>query len=116
MAEFQPKFIPGKAVTFKVAEPVTGGRLVEVTGDREISPAGAGSTKVIGVAAQDADAGDHVAVWLAGVMPLIAASAVAVGDQVVAADNGKVATGTEGVVGIALTAAEADATTEILWK
>ena len=116
-ADYVPKFIPGAAVTYTAEADVIGGRVVEVTGDRAVSHAGAASTKAVGVAARDSKAGDRVLVHhLNGqVHRLVTAGAVAAGDRVATAANGKVATATENTVGLALTsAAAADGVIEVL--
>ncbi len=105
MADYIPKFKPGSAVTFTASADVTGGRLVEITGNRAVGPAGADSAKVFGVAARDTEAGDTVLVYGPGIHTLTASAAVAAGAQVAAAADGKVAgTGTN-FIGIAITAA-----------
>jgi hypothetical protein len=57
------------------------GNLLEVTGDRTVGPAGAASTKVIGVAANDAASGAPVRVWRRPgiVHRLVAQGAIAAG-------------------------------------
>ena len=106
MADYLPLFDPGAAVTYATSADVTGGRLVEITGDRTVAHAGADSTKVVGVAARDTKSGDSVTVYSGGVQRPIAAGAVAAGDRVAAAADGKVATALTGTIGIALAAAE----------
>lgn len=112
MADYLPKFKPGQAVTFTASADVTGGRLVEITGNRSVGPAGADSAKVAGVAAQDTKAGESVTVYTraGGVHGLVASGAVAAGAKVSAAATGKVQTvgSTENPVGLALEAAAAD--------
>lgn len=119
MADYIPKFHPGQAVTFTASADVVGGRLVEVTGDRSVGPAGAKSAKVAGVAARDAVAGEHVLVHVGGVQTLPATAAVVAGASVAAAAAGAVVTAVgdsaagdpliftagDPVVGLALTAA-----------
>lgn len=115
MAEYLPLFTPGQAVTFTASAAVTGGQLVEVTGDRAVAPAAADSPSVVGVAGYDAAAGDPVTVFAGGVQQLVASGAIAAGDRVAAAADGAVAT--LGVatnpVGTALTAAADGATVQI---
>ena len=50
MADYLPKFKPGQSVTFTASAEVIGGRLVVITGDRTVGPAGADSSAVVGVA------------------------------------------------------------------
>lgn len=106
MAEHTPKFFPGEEVTYRASAAVTGGRLVEITGDETVAHAAAKSPKVVGVAAFDAASGDLVTVRSVGVHPLTAGAAVAAGALVEAAANGGVQTNTDGpVVGVAVAAA-----------
>jgi predicted RecA/RadA family phage recombinase len=82
--------------------------LVAGTGvDQVKRPAAANAAKLIGVAGHDAADTEDVSVYSHGVMNLVAASAIAVGDYVNVADaEGRVKTvsetaGTQNVVGIA---------------
>lgn len=109
MAEYLPTFKPGQAVTLKASAAITGGQLVEVTGSGTVGPAGAASTKVVGVAAFDAAINDNVTIYSGGVQHATASGAVAAGDVVQAAANGQVATGATAPLGIALTAAASGA-------
>jgi predicted RecA/RadA family phage recombinase len=79
------KFAPGDRITMtvKAATSVVGGRLVEISGNREIQPAGSKSRKVLGVAMYDGAAGAKVTVATEGVWMLRAEGAIAAGDQVV---------------------------------
>jgi hypothetical protein len=83
-----------------------------------VSPTGVGSNAAVGVAAHDAASGTEVTVWpLAGVTHEVTASAaIAVGDNVVSAANGQVAsagaiaagtTNDAAILGVASTAAGA---------
>lgn len=112
MADYLPKHTPGHAVTFTTSAAVTGQRLVEVTGNNTVGPAGADAADVVGVAGFDAVSGEKVAVFTrpSGVHRLVAAGAIAAGAKVIAAATGKVATIGAGVnpIGIALEAAAAD--------
>lgn len=112
MPEYTPVFATGGApITLQASATVTGGRLVEVTGNGTVGPAGAASTKAIGMAAYDAASGGKVGVWpLPGVVhECTAAGAIAAGDGVVAAAAGAVATVGAGtfqqLVGVAMAAA-----------
>lgn len=108
MADHLPKFTGG-AVTFTTSAIVTGGQVVEVTGDRTVGPATAASAKAIGTAAHDAASGSKVVVHLSGpVDTAVSAGAILAGAKVEAAAAGKIQTATTGyVLGIALTAAGA---------
>lgn len=111
------KFAPGASVTFTASADVTEGQLVAVSGARSVAAATAATgAKALGVAATDAKANEPVVVHMGGVLLLEAASDVAAGDLLVAADGGKVAavaavttptagdvTATRAVIGIALT-------------
>jgi hypothetical protein len=108
MADYTPVFTNGTAPwTLQASVAVTGGRLVEVTGNGTVGPAGAASLKVLGVAAFDAATGAKVDVWpLAGLTHKITASgAIAAGDNLAAGAAGVVspiAAGTFGqLVGVA---------------
>ena len=97
-----------------VGSPVTGGQLVEGTTGGRIRPAGAGSTRVLGVALTDAVAPEsivtdptlvsgqyvlnanprpqNVAVAYGGIeVPVVYSAAAAFGDLLIAAANGQVA-------------------------
>lgn len=105
MAEYLPIYTPGQAITLKASAAITGGQLVEVSGSGTVAPAGAASTKSVGVAGFDAALNDNVTIFAGGVQNCTAAGAVAAGDQVAAAAGGKVATGTTAVIGVALSTA-----------
>jgi hypothetical protein len=108
MADYTPVITNGTAPwTLQASAAVTGGRLVEVTGNGTVGPAGAASVKVLGVAAFDVASGAKVDVWpLAGLTHKITASgAIAAGDNLAAGAAGVVspiAAGTFGqLVGVA---------------
>lgn len=110
MADHLLKFKPGQAVSFTATTAITGGQVVEVTGNRTVGvPTGAASTKAIGTAGHDAAIGDQVIVWLAGpVDTMTSAAAITAGASVEAATLGKVQTATTGrSLGITLNAATA---------
>ena len=105
MAAHTPTYLPGHAVTRRASAAVTGGQLVEVTGDGTVGPAAAASTKVYGVAAFDAANGDQVTVHTGGAHKLeivAAGDAVVAGDLVQAAANGTIAKGSTAPIGLAL--------------
>lgn len=123
MAEYSPAFSGGTApITLQASATVTGGRLVEVTGNSTVGPAGAASTKVVGVAAFDAASGAKVDVWpLPGIVHEVTASgAIAAGDGVVAGAAGVVVTigaGTfQQLAGVALAAAADTATCRFIGR
>ena len=117
MADHLLKFKPGQAVTFAASTVITGGQVVEVTGNRQVGVAGAASAKAIGTAGHDATIGGDLVVHLNGpVDTFTSAAAIAAGANVEAAAAGKAQTATTGrVLGIALTAATAaDQTVQVL--
>lgn len=116
MADYSPLFKPGSAITYSASAEVAGGQVVEVSGDRTVAPAAAGSLKVVGVAGFAAAVGDQVTVYSGGVQRPVASGAVAAGDRVAAAADGKVATATEGTIGVALAAAADDAPVQIKFE
>ena len=94
MAEYTPVFPNGATpFTLQASATVTGGRLVEVTGNGTVGPAGAASVKVLGVAANDAATGAKVAVWpLAGITHrVLGTGAINAGDNLAAGAAGVVA-------------------------
>ena len=95
-------------MTHKASADVTGGRLVEVTGAYTVAHAGAGSTKIAGVAGFDVKANADVTVFWGGVQRCTAAGAINPGDLVAAAADGKVAANATGAFGVALQAAAKD--------
>ena len=110
MADHLLKFKPGQAVTFTATTAITGGQVVEVTGNRSVGvPAAAASAKAIGTAGHDAGIGDQVVVHLNGpVDTMTAAAAINAGVNVEASTAGKVQTATTGrALGISLSAATA---------
>lgn len=112
MAEYLPLFKPGQAPVYAASAAITGGQLLEVTGSGTVGPAGAASTKCVGVAAQDYSTGDRVTIFAGGVQRInAAAGGVTAGDILASGAAGTVApigAGVFGVkVGIALTTATA---------
>jgi len=105
MAEYLPVFKPGQAVTLKASATITGGQLVEVTGSGTVGPAGAASTKVVGVAAFDAATNDNVTIFAGGVQHGAASGTVTAGDVVQAGAAGTIASGTTAPIGVALSTA-----------
>lgn len=87
---------------------VAKGQVVELTGSLEVAPTSAASAKVIGVAMFNAKAGEPVGIETEGLFKLVAASTITGGAKVASAADGKVAVGTENVVGIALNDAGTD--------
>lgn len=100
MSAVLAKFHTGP-ITFAAEAPVTGGQVVEAgSTDRAVKPATAGTAKPLGVALLDAvpkeeeytGKPNHTAVAMAPAhVPVTPSGDVAVGDLVVAAEDGKVA-------------------------
>lgn len=116
MAGYVPLF--DDELTYAASATITGGQLLEVTGSGTVGPAGAASTKVVGVAGFDCSSGDQVTIYTGGVHKLVAGTGgVTAGDIVAAGAAGTVvaigagAFGTK--IGIALTTASATAVAEI---
>lgn len=84
------------------------GQVVYISGDMIVSPTTGASAAVLGVAMMDCKAGEPIAVECEGLFKLTAAGTIAAGARVASAANGKVATGTENTIGVALNAATAD--------
>ena len=84
------------------------GQVVYISGDMTVSPTTAASPAVLGVAMFDAKTDEPVAVECEGLFKLTAAGTITAGARVASAANGKVATGTENTIGVALTNATAD--------
>lgn len=123
MPEYSPRFAGTTApITQQASATVTGGRLVENTGNNTVGPAGAASTKVIGVAAHDAASGQKVDVWpLPGLVHRVTgAGAISAGDNLAAGAAGVVApiaAGTFGqLVGVAMAAAADGATVHFMGR
>jgi hypothetical protein len=123
MAEYGPVYATGGApITFQASATVTGGRLVEITGSGTVGPAGAASTKAVGVACTDVASGQKVQVWpLPGVVHEVTASGpIAAGDGLAAGAAGVVSTigaGTfQQLVGVALAAAADTATCRFIGR
>ena len=105
MADYLPIRIPGQALVATASADISGGQVVEVSGNDTVAPAAAASAKWLGVAAFNAKAGDRVTVHAGGTQAPKAAGAITAGDIVAAAADGAVATVTaaEPAVGVALT-------------
>lgn len=91
MPEFLPHYIEGP-ISMVASASITGGQVLEVTGNMTCGPAGAASTKVCGVAARDAVSGASLTVYIDGVFDLTAAGAIAAGDKVCTGAAGTVST------------------------
>lgn len=102
MPSVQPRFgYPGSRVSYTASAAITGGRLVELTAARTVGPAGAGSTKCVGVAQWDVPAsrasiegpqvgdGNELVVLDDCFVTLVASGAIAAGDKLIAAAAGQ---------------------------
>ena len=108
MGDYLPKKKPGQSVSDVTASvAVTGGNLIEVTGDRTVGPAAANSVKWIGFAGHDAAVGESVTFHRGGIQKPIASGAIGAGVPVYPAAGGKVSAtaGTGQRVGVSLSAA-----------
>lgn len=97
MADYSPVYAGNVLPFTKTASAaITGGQVVETTTTGAVGPAGAASTKVVGVAANDTASGARVTVWpLANVeheIVVVAAATVTVGDGVITGAAGTVNT------------------------
>lgn len=84
------------------------GQVVYISGDMTVAPTSGASGAAIGVAMFDTKSGEPIAVECEGLMKLTAGGTITAGSKVVSAAGGKVATGTENTIGIALSDATAD--------
>lgn len=129
MPDHVPHYVATPAVSQAATGAITGGRLVEVTGNMSVATAPAGSLKVLGVAARDAVSGASIPVYTDGIHDLVATGAIAAGDLLVSAAGGTVAvvaavttptaadvTNTRAVIGKALEAIANGASGRVLLK
>lgn len=122
MSDYAPKFSPGDHVTYQAAAPLVGGNVVYLSAAGQVSPTTAATNAVLGVAVTDAATGDYVAVIRGGVQRLVSSAAINVGDAVVSAASGRIASLGAGtnyaqVLGTALTAAgAAGITVDVQWE
>lgn len=106
-AEFGEDLVLNQKV-IKAGAEVKKGQVVEITGDAVVSPTTGASAKVLGVAMFDAKAGEEMAVEAEGLFKLVAGGTIAAGAKVTSGAGGKVVSGTENTIGIAITSATAD--------
>jgi hypothetical protein len=89
MADYTPVYMYGRALTLTLSVACVGGDLLEVSGNGTVRPwvpNATPSTKVVGVASQDAAVSTRVTVWGFGpVHESIADGTVTAGDQITAA-------------------------------
>lgn len=113
MPDFTPIHKPGQAITLTASAAITGGQLLEVTGDNTVGPAAAASLKVVGQAGHDAASGARVTVHAPGrtVTEAVASGTVTAGQRLKTAASGQVTAYVDGtdavtqVVGLALAGA-----------
>jgi len=121
MADYTEVFAGGP-FTSQASATITAGQLLEVSGSGTVGPAGAASTKVVGLAGHDAASGAKVTVLSDGlVFESATPTGVTAGDvlSAVAAGAGvdPIGAGAFGTrIGIALTTAAAAGTTRWLFK
>lgn len=95
MADYTPVYVSKTNPLTKTASAtITGGQLVEITTASAVGPAGAASTKVIGVAAHDAASGARVTVWPLNNVEheITSTGTIAVGDGIASGAAGVAAT------------------------
>jgi hypothetical protein len=115
VADYSPVYVNNQlASSMTASATITGGQLLENTGASTVGPAGAASTKVVGVAAQDAASGARLSVWPLNnvVHEIVSTGTIAVGDGIAAGAAGVAATVVVGtgaaagtLIGTAITAA-----------
>lgn len=106
MADYTPVFTGGCfPYTMQAAATITGGTFVSTTGAGTVSPSGAASATVIGVAAHDAASGAKVTVW-----PLDGVTHEMTSTGTIAVSDG-IQTGAAGVAATAVVATAAAAGT-----
>jgi hypothetical protein len=123
MADFTPKFLPGRSWTSQASATITAGQLVKVSGSGTVNVATA-NTIAVGVAAFDASSGDKVTLYTGGIAVLAASGSITAGDIVVTAAAGAVSTlaavttptaadvtNTRAIVGVALSDAASNLVT-----
>ena len=92
MADYLPLYFSADAFPFVAGAAVVGGQIVELTADYTVAPTSGPSTKVVGIAAYDAAAGQRVTVYTEGVQQVTASGPIAAGDAVTSAAAGRAST------------------------
>lgn len=92
MADYSPKFTPGRDFTQSASATIVGGNLLVVSGPGTVAPSGGSNPAWLGVARYDAAIGGLVTVTRGGVQKLVASGAITAGDRVLPAAAGKVIT------------------------
>lgn len=85
------KYVDGKITDFEAAAAISEGQVVELIADRKVQPTAGASSKVVGVALTSGDAGKKISVVHKGIVEVTASGAIAAGDKVQAAADGKAA-------------------------
>lgn len=123
MGDYAPKYHFGDHTNWLTSTVVTGGQVVEITGDGTVGTTGGASALVVGVASRDAAIGKRIEVVRVGIQRLVASAAITRGAALKTAAQGRVAPMTVGtdphtqLVGIALTAATNPGDViDVLWK
>lgn len=118
MAEYQPLYKPGQAITRAASGTITGGQLVIVSGSGTVAASTAATHSWLGVAGFDVVSGQNVTVFGGGVQRLTATGSITAGNTVEAATAGTVAAHTNGtndvnIIGVALTTVTNGQTVEV---
>lgn len=115
MPSYLPKVDSYSTLTRTASADITGGRIVEVSGDKTVAMAAADSKKTLGLAAADAKSGEQVTVFLnESVQRCLAAAAITAGADLYVAANGQVtSTAATNKYGIALSSAASGALVEV---
>ena len=114
MGNYLPKVDSYSTITRTASADITGGRIVEVTGDKTVAMAAADSKKTLGIAAADTKSGEQLTVFVnEGVQRPVAAAAITAGADLYVAANGQVtSTAATNKYGIALSSAASGAQVE----
>jgi len=123
MGAYAPKYLEGRDASYTAGGTITGGQVVVLSATDTCSASTAASAVVLGVATNDAIAGDRIAVSRGGVQRCIASAAIARDTPLKSAAAGKVAAFVVGTdpetqrIGFALTASTADGDViSVHWK
>lgn len=92
MPDYLPKFAPGETVTRTASATIVGGQMVVITGTNTVGPSAGANAAWFGVAAHNAAVGEPVTVFKGGIQRPLATGAVAAGDILVTAANGRLTT------------------------
>lgn len=116
MADYSPVFNGQPPYTSTASATIVGRQVLENTAAGTVGPAGAGSVKVVGVAAFDAATNALVTIFRGGVQELTASGTVTAGEQVEAGAAGTVRTLASGrAIGVAQTTATTGLLVQIIF-